>query len=29
MQRRKLVTEGKGKETLAPATAKKGLEKAA
>lgn len=29
MQRRKLVTEGKGKETSAPARAKKGLEEAA
>lgn len=29
MQRRTLVTEGKGKETVAPARAKKGLEEAA
>lgn len=29
MQRRKLVAEGKGKETSAPARAKKGLEEAA
>lgn len=29
MQRRKLATEGKGKETSAPAGAKKGLEEAA